>query len=136
MSTGLQLRARLDPVALLFERVRGQGNTADGAGAMKFLPVQIDSGAPGLSERLQERLQVGNLLVGMPQGRESGLSFGRAYELARQRCERAAGTEFEKDPVRSFGKRGDVVGYFISGAKERNPAAAQALIEKLKRGRK
>jgi uncharacterized protein YecE (DUF72 family) len=31
-----------------------------------------------------------------------------------------------------WAKRGDVFAYFIAGAKVRNPAAAQALIEKLK----
>ena len=31
-----------------------------------------------------------------------------------------------------WAKRGDVFAYFIAGAKERNPAAAMALIEKLK----
>jgi len=34
--------------------------------------------------------------------------------------------------VRAWAKRGDVFAYFISGAKVRNPAAAQALIAKLK----
>ena len=33
--------------------------------------------------------------------------------------------------LRGWAKRGDVFGYFISGAKLRNPAAAQALIKKL-----
>jgi uncharacterized protein YecE (DUF72 family) len=33
--------------------------------------------------------------------------------------------------ARAWAKRGDVFAYFISGAKVRNPAAAQALIEKL-----
>src|SRR3569833_2183358 len=37
--------------------------------------------------------------------------------------------------VRAWAKRGDVFAYFISGAKVRNPAAAQALIAKLKYGR-
>jgi uncharacterized protein YecE (DUF72 family) len=34
--------------------------------------------------------------------------------------------------TRDWAKRGDVFAYFISGAKVRNPAAAMALIEKLK----
>jgi uncharacterized protein YecE (DUF72 family) len=34
--------------------------------------------------------------------------------------------------AKAWAKRGDVFVYFISGAKERNPAAAQALIKKLK----
>ena len=34
--------------------------------------------------------------------------------------------------ARDWAKRGDVFAYFIAGAKVRNPAAAQALIEKLK----
>jgi uncharacterized protein YecE (DUF72 family) len=34
--------------------------------------------------------------------------------------------------ARAWAKRGDVFAYFISGAKVRNPAAAQALIKKLK----
>jgi uncharacterized protein YecE (DUF72 family) len=34
--------------------------------------------------------------------------------------------------TRAWAKRGDVFAYFISGAKVRNPAAAQALIKKLK----
>jgi uncharacterized protein YecE (DUF72 family) len=34
--------------------------------------------------------------------------------------------------TREWAKRGDVFAYFIAGAKVRNPAAAQALIEKLK----
>jgi len=34
--------------------------------------------------------------------------------------------------TRDWSKRGDVFAYFIAGAKVRNPAAAQALIEKLK----
>ncbi|MNJ01223.1 hypothetical protein D3C73_1607840 [compost metagenome] len=34
--------------------------------------------------------------------------------------------------ARRWAERGDVFAYFISGAKVRNPAAAQALIEKLK----
>jgi uncharacterized protein YecE (DUF72 family) len=33
--------------------------------------------------------------------------------------------------LRAWAKRGDVFAYFISGAKIRNPAAAQALIRKL-----
>lgn len=33
--------------------------------------------------------------------------------------------------TRAWAKRRDVFAYFISGAKVRNPAAAQALIEKL-----
>jgi len=33
--------------------------------------------------------------------------------------------------LRAWAKRGDVFAYFISGAKIRNPAAAQALIQKL-----
>ena len=36
------------------------------------------------------------------------------------------------DQTRAWAERGDVFAYFISGAKVRNPAAAQALIEKLK----
>ena len=36
------------------------------------------------------------------------------------------------DQVRTWAKRGEVFAYFISGAKVRNPAAAQALIAKLK----
>ena len=36
------------------------------------------------------------------------------------------------DQTKAWAKRGDVFAYFISGAKVRNPAAAQALIEKLK----
>ncbi|MGQ2991160.1 MAG: DUF72 domain-containing protein [Brevundimonas sp.] len=36
------------------------------------------------------------------------------------------------DQTKVWAKRGDVFAYFISGAKVRNPAAAQALIEKLK----
>ncbi len=36
------------------------------------------------------------------------------------------------DQTRIWAQRGDVFAYFISGAKVRNPAAAQALIEKLK----
>jgi uncharacterized protein YecE (DUF72 family) len=35
--------------------------------------------------------------------------------------------------AKGWGKRGDVFAYFISGAKERNPAAAQALIERVGR---
>lgn len=35
------------------------------------------------------------------------------------------------DQTRAWAKRGDVFAYFIAGAKVRNPAAAQALIEKL-----
>jgi uncharacterized protein YecE (DUF72 family) len=34
--------------------------------------------------------------------------------------------------TREWAKRGDVFAYFIAGAKVRNPAAAMALIEKLK----
>lgn len=34
--------------------------------------------------------------------------------------------------ARAWAKRGDVFAYFISGAKVRNPAAAQALIERVK----
>ncbi|NWE53349.1 DUF72 domain-containing protein [Brevundimonas sp. P7753] len=45
-------------------------------------------------------------------------------------------TSYELDTVadrcRTWAKRGDVFTYFIAGAKERNPAAAMALIEKLK----
>ncbi|MGH7004394.1 MAG: DUF72 domain-containing protein, partial [Alphaproteobacteria bacterium] len=33
--------------------------------------------------------------------------------------------------LRAWAKRGDVFAYFISGAKVRNPAAAQALIREL-----
>jgi uncharacterized protein YecE (DUF72 family) len=36
------------------------------------------------------------------------------------------------DQTRGWAKRGDVFAYFIAGAKVRNPAAAQALIKKLK----
>ena len=36
------------------------------------------------------------------------------------------------DQTRAWAERGDVFAYFISGAKTRNPAAARALIEKLK----
>ncbi len=35
--------------------------------------------------------------------------------------------------ARAWAKRGDVFVYFISGAKERDPAAAQSLIDRLKR---
>lgn len=35
------------------------------------------------------------------------------------------------EQARGWSRRGDVFAYFISGAKVRNPAAAQALIEKL-----
>ena len=34
--------------------------------------------------------------------------------------------------TQAWAKRGDVFAYFIAGAKVRNPAAAMALIEKLK----
>ena len=34
--------------------------------------------------------------------------------------------------ARDWAERGDVFAYFISGAKVRNPAAAQALIRKLR----
>lgn len=48
---------------------------------------------------------------------ETGVSGAELNEYARQ--------------VRNWAKRGDVFAYFISGAKIRNPAAAQALIQKL-----
>ena len=35
------------------------------------------------------------------------------------------------DQVKAWATRGEVFAYFISGAKVRNPAAAQALIKKL-----
>jgi uncharacterized protein YecE (DUF72 family) len=38
--------------------------------------------------------------------------------------------------TKDWAKRGDVFAYFIAGAKEKNPAAAQALIKKLGFGRK
>ena len=45
-------------------------------------------------------------------------------------------TSAELDAVaartQAWAKRGDVFAYFIAGAKVRNPAAAQALIEKLR----
>ena len=45
-------------------------------------------------------------------------------------------TEAELDAVadqaKTWAERGEVFAYFISGAKVRNPAAAQALIAKLK----
>ena len=44
-------------------------------------------------------------------------------------------TEAELDgfarQLKKWARRGDVFAYFISGAKVRNPAAAQALIKKL-----
>jgi uncharacterized protein YecE (DUF72 family) len=43
-------------------------------------------------------------------------------------------TRFAKR-TKDWAKRGDVFAYFISGAKEKNPAAAQALIEKLAKRR-
>jgi uncharacterized protein YecE (DUF72 family) len=36
------------------------------------------------------------------------------------------------EQAKAWARRGDVFAYFISGAKVRNPAAAQALIEALK----
>lgn len=44
----------------------------------------------------------------------------------------SAELEAVADQTRTWAERGDVFAYFISGAKVRNPAAAQALIEKLK----
>jgi uncharacterized protein YecE (DUF72 family) len=37
--------------------------------------------------------------------------------------------------AKAWAKRGDVFAYMISGAKVRNPAAAQALIERVGKGR-
>ena len=44
----------------------------------------------------------------------------------------AAELEAVADQAKAWAKRGEVFAYFISGAKVRNPAAAQALIAKLK----
>ena len=44
----------------------------------------------------------------------------------------AAELEAVADQAKAWAERGEVFAYFISGAKVRNPAAAQALIAKLK----
>jgi len=61
--------------------------------------------------------------------------FAYARLMASREDLEAGVTEAELDDyarrMRNWAKRGDVFAYFISGAKIRNPAAAQALIQKL-----
>ena len=61
------------------------------------------------------------------QGAGAGLLAGLSA-LAPAHATPAEGTIWSKD---YWAKKGDVFVYFISGAKVRNPAAAQALIERV-----
>ncbi len=71
-----------------------------------------------------------------PQIDEPTAEFTYARLMSSREDEPTGMTSAELDAVakqtRAWAKRGDVFAYFISGAKVRNPAAAQALIEKLK----
>lgn len=71
-----------------------------------------------------------------PQIDEATADFTYARLMSSREDEPTGMTASELDAVadqaRAWAKRGDVFAYFISGAKVRNPAAAQALIAKLK----
>lgn len=70
-----------------------------------------------------------------PQIDEPTADFTYARLMSSREDEPTGMTSTELDAVakqtKTWAKRGDVFAYFISGAKVRNPAAAQALIEKL-----
>lgn len=71
-----------------------------------------------------------------PQIDEATADFTYARLMSSREDEPTGMTSGELDAVakqaRGWAERGDVFAYFISGAKVRNPAAAQALIAKLK----
>ena len=71
-----------------------------------------------------------------PQIDEETSDFRYARLMSSREDEPTGMTSDELDAVarqtRAWAERGDVFAYFISGAKVRNPAAAQALIAKLK----
>ena len=71
-----------------------------------------------------------------PQIDEATADFRYARLMSSREDEPTGMTAAELDGVakqaKAWAKRGDVFAYFISGAKVRNPAAAQALIAKLK----
>ncbi len=71
-----------------------------------------------------------------PQIDEATADFSYARLMSSREDEPTGMTSDELDAVarqtRAWAERGDVFAYFISGAKVRNPAAAQALIAKLK----
>ena len=71
-----------------------------------------------------------------PQIDEATADFTYARLMSSREDEPTGMTSTELDAVaaqtRKWAERGDVFAYFISGAKVRNPAAAQALIAKLK----
>jgi len=71
-----------------------------------------------------------------PQIDEPTADFSYARLMSSREDEATGMTSDELEAVaaqaRRWAERGDVFAYFISGAKVRNPAAAQALIEKLK----
>ena len=71
-----------------------------------------------------------------PQIDEPTADFSYARLMSSREDEATGMTSDELDAVaaqtRKWAERGDVFAYFISGAKVRNPAAAQALIAKLK----
>ncbi|MNN30802.1 hypothetical protein D3C81_1444620 [compost metagenome] len=71
-----------------------------------------------------------------PQIDEPTADFSYARLMSSREDEATGMTSDELEAVatqaRIWAERGDVFAYFISGAKVRNPAAAQALIEKLK----
>ena len=71
-----------------------------------------------------------------PQIDEATADFTYARLMSSREDEPTGMTSAELDAVaaqtRAWAARGEVFAYFISGAKVRNPAAAQALIAKLK----
>jgi len=71
-----------------------------------------------------------------PQIDEPTADFTYARLMSSREDEPTGMTSTELDAVakqtKAWAKRGDVFAYFISGAKVRNPSAAQALIEKLR----
>lgn len=129
-------------------------DAADFEGFLKLLPTEKD----GL--RLRHALEVRSPTFDIPQFYDLAAKYGTAIvyavddeapewpridqptadftyaRLMSSREDEPTGmTSNELDAVaqqtRAWAKRGDVFAYFISGAKVRNPAAAQALIKKL-----
>jgi len=148
-----ELGAKLGPINWQFAGTK-KFDPADFEGFLKLLPKERD-GLP-----LRHALEVRNPSFDTPAFFDLAAQYGCAIvyavddeepdwpqidqptadftyaRLMSSRAELDAGVTAEEldgfaEQARGWAKRGDVFAYFISGAKVRNPAAAQALIAKL-----
>src|SRR5208282_3697343 len=107
---GKNLPPRFDPVALVFERIRWERNSARHFSRMERIPVNRHTRDPELSRGVEQAHHIGDLFLRVPHGSYNLGAFRLARVLARQRSERLAGANLQKYPRRIAEQFGEPFG--------------------------